>query len=769
MDVFPVDIDYTVVDEKPWIRIFCIDERGERNILYDDSFRPYCYVRGGTEEVGAMLKSSSFVTGIEKADKKLLRKEIEVCKVFTKLPEDVPKIRNLGLQTYDADIPFYKRYILDTGVSSFTRVDFSVEGDKVKGVRSISSASPPFKSLAFDIEVLSDKPVPDHRKDPIVAVSLFNYGFSKIITWLDTDVGNVVKVADEKELLRKFAEIVSDYNADILVGYNSDEFDFPYIEGRARVLGLDLKFNGFNIRVKGTGRRMSDINGKIHVDIYNFIRNIYSVYNLKTETLKLDAVASEMLGEKKDEFDWARAKDILRDRSAAGAFCRYCLKDSSLTFKIYDRLYTLLEEISRGIGQMLQDASRMTTGAVVEHYIMRMVVKDGEVIPNKPSDFEIQDRLRRVNVGAFVYQPSPGLYSDIGIVDFRSLYPSIIISHNICPSTIKHDGDHTVYRSREEMFGLIPSILSSVLDARIDAKSKLKFEPDNRILKARVSVLKLIANGFFGYLGYYNARWYCFECAGSILSLGRDYINTVIESAEKSGFKVIYADTDSAFLSGISKEQMSRLLGGINSSLPPPMELELQGVYKRALFVNVKNREKGAKKKYALCDQEGNLVVKGFQTVRRDWAVIAKEAQYEVLRRILVEGDPEGALSYIKQVIDEIRSMGIPLEKMTIFTKLHKEVESYKQTGRHVSAVLSSGVKFSAGEMVRYVIVKGRQEETVSQRSMLFDIAKENKIQYDPDYYINQQVIPSVLSIFEVIGLTEADITGKKNVSLDEF
>ncbi|MCW1293979.1 MAG: DNA-directed DNA polymerase [Candidatus Parvarchaeota archaeon] len=769
MEVFPVDIDYTVVDEKPWIRIFCIDVKGERSILYDDSFRPYCYVKGSVEEVKALLKDSSFVTGIEKAEKKLLRKDIEVCRVFTKLPEDVPKIRNLGLQTYDADIPFYKRYILDTGISSFTRVDFSTEGDKIRGVRSIADSSPPFKQLAFDIEVLSDKPTPDPRKDPVVAISLFNYSFSRIITWLDTDIKEAVKVADEKELLMKFAEIVSDYNPDVLIGYNSDEFDLPYIEGRARALGLDLRFNGFNIKVKGTSRKMSEINGKVHVDIYNFIRNIYAVYNLKTETLKLDAVANEMLGEKKDEFDWTKVKDILRDRSIAGSFCRYCLKDSSLTFKIYDRLYALLEEISRGIGQMLQDVSRMTTGAVVEHYIMRMVVKENEVIPNKPSDFEVQDRLRRINVGAFVYQPRPGMYQDVGIVDFRSLYPSIIISHNICPSTIKHDGEHTVYKSKEEVFGLIPSILSSVLNARIDAKSRLKFEPENNTLRARVSVLKLIANGFFGYLGYYNARWYCFECAGSILSLGREYVNKVIDAAEKGGFKVIYADTDSAFLSDISKEQMDRFLSGINSSLPPPMELELQGMYRRALFVSVKGKEKGAKKKYALYDQSGNLIVKGFQTVRRDWALIAKESQYEVLRKILAENDPDGALNYIKQVISDIRSLKVPLEKMVIFTKLHKEAGSYKQMGRHVSAALSSGVKFSAGEMVKYIIIKGRQEETVSQRSILFDIARENNMQYDPDYYINQQVIPAVLPIFEVIGFSEADITGKKNVSLDKF
>ena len=769
MEVFPVDIDYVVVDERPLVRIFGINENNERSILYDDSFAPYCYVLGSKEEVEKALKGSSFVVSIEKVNKKLLRKEVEVCKVFTKLPEDVPKIRSMGLQTYDADIPFYKRYILDKGISSFTKVDFSVEGDRVRGIKSISESSPPFKSLAFDIEVISDRPMPDYRKDPIVVISLFNYGFNRIITWLDTDVDGIVKVGDEKELLRKFAEIVSDYNPDILVGYNSDEFDMPYIESRARALGIDLKFNGFNIKVKGTNRRLSDINGKIHIDIYNFIRNIYAVYNLKTDTLKLDAVAAEMLGEKKDDFDWSKVKNILKDRSTAGAFCRYCLKDSSLTFKIYERLYDLLEEISKGIGQLLQDVSRMTTGAIVEHYIMKMTVKENEVIPNKPSEFEVQDRLKRINIGAFVYQPSPGMYSDIGIVDFRSLYPSIVVSHNICPSTIIHDGGNVSYKPKSNVFGLIPSILSSVLNARIDAKTKLKYEPNNSSLKARVSVLKLIANGFFGYLGYYNARWYCFECAGSILSLGRGYVNGVIERAERGGFKVIYADTDSAFLSNISKEQMEKLLSEINSTLPNPMELELQGVYKRALFVSAKGKEKGAKKKYALCDQNGNLIVKGFQTVRRDWAFIAKETQYEVLRRVLVENDTKGALDYVKNVIDDIRSSKVPLEKMAILTRLHKDASSYAQTGRHVSAALSSGVKFSAGDTVKYIITKGRQGETVSQRSILFDIAKENNMQYDSEYYINQQVIPSVLQIFEVLGLSEGDITGKKNLSLNDF
>ncbi len=770
MELFPIDVDYTVVDGKPLIRMFGLTSSGERKLLYDDSFRPYCYVEAEQAVLEEAITGLSFVDEIQSIKMTRLGNPISIYKVFTRLPEDVPKLRQLNLKTYDADIPFYKRYLLDNKMGSSSRVKLDVDGDRIKRIINAESGNPPLKSIAIDIETYSKRTFPDPKIDPIIAISLSNYDTKKCFTWLDASGEGVEKVDDERALLFKVAAFISDNGFNTIVGYNSDSFDLPYIKQRADILGIRPLFNNFEIKVKGERRRIADINGTIHIDILNFIRNIYAIYNLKTEVLTLREVAAEVIGDHKGEFDWNIVDNVFKDSAVASSLCEYCIQDSYITFKLYDRMYNLLGELNKLVGQTLGDISRMTTGAFVEHLIMRKVVELGEVIPNKPSDFEVNDRLKKINVGAFVFQPKPGLYADVAVVDFRSLYPSIIVSHNICPSTLKGTGSEVEFIDREERLGFIPNTLDEVLRLRADAKAKLKADSENKRLNARVTVLKLIANGFYGYLGYYNARWYCFDCAGRITALGRDYVHSVIKQAGEKGAEVIYADTDSAF---IHKEGVSSFIeefaAGVNKSLPHPMELEVQGVYTRALFVSGKTSGRGAKKKYALCDERGKLTIKGFQSVRRDWAIIAKEAQRNVLKKLLVDTDEKGAVDYVRDTIKNIKSGNVPLDKLVIFTRLHKAMSSYKQTGRHVSAASKSGLSFSSGDTIKYIITKGRPGESISSRSVLIDIAKRGGIKYDPDYYVNQQVIPSVIQILSVLGYKEEDLTGKVNNSLQSF
>lgn len=770
LGLFPIDADYVVIDGKSVVRIFGLTENGERRILYDDSFSPYCYVDSEKSKIESIFSGMSFIDRIEEIELNKLGKRIKLCKVFTKLPEDIPKVRQLNLKTYDADIPFYKRYLLDRGLGTSHRVKFQIDGDRIKNITKVEAGNPPLKSIALDIETYSKRAFPDPKADPILAISLVGNKVRRCFTWLNADGDDIEKVADEKDLIIKVAGFISDNGFNTIVGYNSDRFDLPYIKQRAEVLGIKALFSGFEIKVRGERTKISEINGSIHIDILDFIRNLYAVYNLKTEVLSLREVASEILGEKKGEFNWDYVENVFSDSKLAGALCSYCTNDSYLTFRLYENLYNLIGELNKLVGQTLADVSRMTTGAVVEHLLMRKAIELGELIPNKPSEFEINDRMHRINEGAFVFQPKPGLYEDIGVVDFRSLYPSIIVSHNICPSTIYFGEGKAAFLKKEERLGFIPRTVDEVIRLRSEAKQRLKVDKENPWLKARVMVLKLIANGFYGYLGYYNARWYCFECAGEVTALGREYVHSVISKAENEGANVVYADTDSAF---VHKPQIDdfivKFVSEINKTLPYPMELEQQGIYKRAIFVSTKAKEKGAKKKYALCDEEGHLTIKGFQSVRRDWAGVAKETQIEVLRKILVENNKEGALIYVKEVIRKIKAGEIPLEKLVILTRLHKDLASYHQTGRHVAAATKSGLEFSSGDTIKYIITKGRPGESVSARSVLFDIAKKEKIKYDPDYYINQQIIPSTMQILGVLGYSEDELASRRNENLTNF
>ncbi len=771
VEIFPLDVDYVVLEGRPVVRIFGLTQDGEMKVLYDNEFKPYCYALSDKATMERLTQGLSFVDGVADTEKSILGKSVRMSKIVTRLPEDVPKIKQLGVRTFEADIPFYKRYMLDKQIGSSTRTTFELDGDNIKSIVSSEPANPPIKAAAIDIETFSRRNFSDPKTDPIVAISIVGYSIRKCITWLDVDDGDFIKVKDEAGLLEEFSRFVTEHDVNTLIGYNSDSFDMPYIRTRADLLGVKLQLKGFDLKIKGERRRVAEINGMAHVDILNFIRNIYAVYNLKTEVLTLREVAQEVLGEAKGEFDWNRAEDMFNSRKTATVLCNYCIQDSNITFKLYNRLSPLIVEFNKLVGQTLSDVSRMTTGAMVEHLIMKKAITLNEAIPNRPSDFEVSGRLRRINVGAFVFQPKPGLYGNVAVVDFRSLYPSIIISHNICPSTISVENGESRFLGKDVRVGLVPRVLEEIVRLRFEAKDRLKLDKGDQELTAKVMVLKLVANGFYGYLGYYNARWYCFDCAGAVTSLGRKYIKQTIDEAEAEGFSVIYGDTDSTFLQSdtMTLGSVNAFLSRINESLPKPMELELQDMYSSAIFVASKSGEKGLKKKYALCDTNGNVLIKGFQSVRRDWAVIAKEVQKKVLKMVLADKDIDGAISYVRSVVKDVKSGSMDLDKLSIYTRLHKDIGSYRQAGRHVSAAEKSGRSFSSGDTIKYIISKGKPGESISGRSVLFDIAKQNGIRYDPDYYVNSQIIPSVIQIFNVLGYKEDDITGVSSNSLSNF
>jgi len=160
---------------------------------------------------------------------------------------------------------------------------------------------------------------------------------------------------------------------------------------------------------------------------------------------------------------------------------------------------------------------------------------------------------------------------------------------------------------------------------------------------------------------------------------GRFYIKRVIQKAQDAGFKVLYSDTDSVFLTldGKTKEDSEKFAEKINAELPGLMELEYEGFYPSGIFVSAKFGPYGAKKKYALIAEDGNLKIKGFETVRRNWSFIAKEVQENVLNIILREHDKEKALEYVKKVIHDIRERKVPLDKVIIHTQLQKEILDY--------------------------------------------------------------------------------------------
>ncbi|HLD57423.1 MAG TPA: DNA-directed DNA polymerase, partial [archaeon] len=592
LEVCIIGSDYVMEDGKPVIHLWGKTKKGETVLILDKVFRPYFYVetRQGFEVAKALPDGMGWIVPekVETVEKKLYGKQKNVVKVVLTSPTDVPRFKS-GLEradsvraTYEYNIAYYKRYLIDKGVvplnwimvngkglETLPHTDFVVE---LEGLSQLPQTDyPKTKVLTFDTEVMET----DGEKRVVIVSFNSNYGFKKNLVVGRLEKKNVECFEDERGLLERFIQILKGGEYDIICGYNTDGFDFPLLF--ERVKKHNLKFDvGFQGRepifvMKGAISSFA-IPGKIHIDLYNFVENIVS-QNLATEVLSLNRVAKELVGEGKKRVEWIELKQAW-ESGDKGKLVDHCEKDAELTIKLANVLVPQIFELSRVAGQIPFDTSRMTYSQLVEWLFIRKSHIVGELVPNRPSYEEIKVRqLTQAYVGGYVYTPKSGLHHNIALFDFKSLYPSIIISHNISPETLNcgccsTPEDRNVIskdknRVPEESYyfcinhkGFIPEVIENLLAKRIEINKELKIldrdSPQYKELYNRQHALKILANASYGYFGYPGSRWFSTICAKSITAWGRHYIKKVIELAEKE-YKVIYGDTDSVFVN-IEKE-----------------------------------------------------------------------------------------------------------------------------------------------------------------------------------------------------------------------
>jgi DNA polymerase elongation subunit (family B) len=805
---YPLDITYRVEDNKAKILLFGRTAAGQQLCVIDSGFEPYFYVLLRNENnaedfcdkvVKISVEENERISKVIKAEvveKKILGRKRKAVKVFVEIPPDVPVIRNV-IKEWDMiesinefDIHFTRRYLIDKGIAPLTLVE--AEGEFVnlkskvpcfnaKNVEQASSDSiKEPKILAFDIETYNPTgKAYEPEKYPIIMLAFYGKDFKKVITWkrFKTKEDYIEFVDGEIELLNRFKEIIEKQKPDIVTGYYSDGFDFPYIIARAKKYKIDLDL-GLDYSLLKPKRGKSDsvqLTGIIHIDVFKFVKKSLG-RSLDTDSYSLDNVSAEILGEKKIEVEIENlAKVWDKENEKLEEFCKYNLKDADLTYRLCLRLLPNIEEMVKIVGLPIYDVNRMAFSQLVEWYIIKQTKDFNEIVLNKPHYEEISERRQHRYKGAFVFEPKPGLYKDIVVFDFRSLYPTIITSHNIGPSTLncgccKVDGLFAPTEEKKYWFcskkkGFLPVILEDLITRRMRIKEMMKDKKDV-MLEARSQSLKLLANAFYGYLGFFGARWYCFECAESVTAYGRHYIHKVIDAAKEDDFEIIYGDTDSIFLNLKDKEKEDALnfVERINMDLPGIMELEYEGFYPSGIFVSAKEGEFGAKKKYALIDEKGNIKITGFETVRRNWSFIAKEVQEEVLNIVLKEQAPEEAMVYTKGVIRDIKNKKIENKKVIIFTQIQKPLSEYTAIGPHVAVarrLAARGEDVGPGYMIKFIVTEG--SGIIRDRAKIPDEVEEGN--YDADYYINNQIIPSVERIFNVLGYTKDDLMESKDQS----
>jgi DNA polymerase I len=817
MEMQIIDVDYILVDEKPIIRIFGNTESGEHVCGFYDGYAPYFYAQG--DDVPKLLEGNTQVRSVKKVKKRLAMGYQEprgVWKITIINPAKTPEIRDYlnsrGMRTFEADVLFKYRFMADLGLTGLGWLKVSDHaGTSTNTVRSektiqIKEMKPikkeidaPLRVVAFDIECVPNQSgaVPEASRDPIVMISLVfsdPYKGRKSMVMTTRSGKGLTSCESETEMFENFMDIMEGYDPDIITGYNINNFDIPYLLERMSKNGIRPAFGRCRQKTVNSRKLMSRFNtsivGRVIVDSFEIIKKDFSLMRYS-----LDFVSDRLLGESKIPVKISEIEKLWRGSdSDLERLSEYCLKDSMLAMNLLKKLrltdkYIALSKVS---GTLLQDTLNGGETSRIENYLLREFNREGFVLPCKPSQENVSERdsARKEELkGGFVLEPEKGLHSNVLVLDFKSMYPSIIRTFNICPTTLitgkpvqgaieTPSGSKFVPKSVME--GIIPKILEGMMKRRQAVQRKYKSEKDparKEVYFAEQWALKIMSNAFYGYLGYSRARVYDLAIANSITSSGRNMILKTKDTIEKDGFKVVYGDTDSVMVK-VSVDEMEeikkigeKISKKLTDMLPGLMELEFEKVFKRFLPLT--------KKRYIAWKfeptEEGwkdSIEMKGIETVRRDWCELVGDSIRDVIDIIIKKSDTKQAIIYFKDTARKLVRGEIDIQKLVITKTMTKVPRSYAGMQPHIELVKkiqsrSPGESPGIGDRIGYVIVKGLG--LLSKRAEDPNYVIDNGLQIDSKYYIDNQLLPPLERIFGALKISKSELLGNgKQIGLFE-
>ncbi|OMJ22245.1 DNA polymerase delta catalytic subunit [Smittium culicis] len=744
---------------------------------------------------------------------------------------DIPGVGSYASQTFESNLEYVIRFLVDmklvgSGWLELAAGKYKIRSDAEKKTHcqleveicytNIISHEPiqewsrvaPLRILSFDIECAGRKGVfPEPQHDPVIQIAgmitrqgddrpfvrtLFTLGECSPI------VGSqVICCQTEEILLAKFAEFIQISDPDVLIGYNIVNFDLPYLIERADHLGVTsgsflgrvketksvIKEARFSSKAYGTrDRKDINIDGRVQLDILQAILRDY-----KLRSYSLNSVSAHFLGEQKEDVPHNIITELQNGtndtRRRLGV---YCLKDSYLPQRLMDKLMLLVNymEMARvtGIpfnylltrGQQIRVISQLYRSAVLQDFVIpAMDVERG----SGTDQYE----------GAIVIEPMRGYYDvPIATLDFASLYPSIMIAHNLCYTTLVSrvaierlklvEGEDYIITPTNDCFiatkkrkGLLPYILEQLLLARKTAKRDMAKETDPfkiQVLNGRQLALKVVANSVYGFTGATIGRLPCLQISASVTSYGRMMIEATKSSVEEEFTKekgydhdaiVIYGDTDSVMVKfGTEDLKESMRLGKIAADLiterfVSPIKLEFEKVYFPYLLIN--------KKRYAglywtKAEKYDKLDTKGIETVRRDNCPLVQALVEKCLRLMLIDRNVEGAVTFAKQSISDLLQNKVDLSQLIITKALSKTDYAGKQAHVELAERMrkrDAGSAPQVGDRVAYVITKASKGAAAYEKAEDPIYVLNNGLPIDTKYYLENQLVKPLTRIFEPI------------------
>ena len=558
----------------------CLDDAGEYRLLRVTDFMPSCFVEGDT------VPESTVVPTKAEYKRMLSSRDISCRRPFYRLyfrnSRDMESFsRERSGRCYMADIPQVTAFLSESGADHVGWIRVNRTSSELRVRRSeiipvpdrIPLSSP--RVMAFDIEVRSSDsgmPQPYRIADTVEMISVVVFGDVYKVYIMHTmknpfgiDGATDIMFDDEVGLVTGFFDLVGKEDPTVLTGFNVYGFDLHYLVSRLRLRLIEIPDVSRGvpgsidlIRVDWTsgayGSNSYDrlvVGGRVILDMYLYFRR------MKLDRYSLNSVSEKFLGEGKNDMPYARMAAAFEsgDIDVLKEVAEYCIQDSVLVMRLFDKVQMWIDacEISKitrcGMEEIYTRGEQMK---MVSQCVAECAKRDIVLQPQLPPEWKQFE-------GAFVLDPVKGVYDGCSILDFQSLYPSIIIAYNICPSTYVRSG-RTIgadavnivdsHRFRKEPVGLLPGMIQRILDERKAVKDLMKVMSDRSsveyiVLDRRQNALKICANSVYGMMGFKNSRYFGhLGCAESVTTVGRLLLVDIVDKIQNSyPVKVVYGDS----------------------------------------------------------------------------------------------------------------------------------------------------------------------------------------------------------------------------------
>lgn len=750
---------YRVRAGRPVVQLFGRLQDGPPFLVEDGRERPYFFVR--EKDRAALPRGAAELSPTDLRD---LAGE-PVVRVSVAVPSEVPPLRErlaaAGVECLEADVRFSYRYLIDRDIRAGVAIRGPSEtrdGLVVFRDPEVTPAevTPSLTAVSLDIET-------SLRSDLVFSVALVGAGVEEVHLLAKEPVAGAVVHPDERALLAAVVARLRELDPDLLLGWNVVDFDLRVLAARCRACGVPFLIGRTDEELSFvrdqtfTRQGRAEVPGRIVLDGGGLVRDA-----IRLPDYRLETVARAVLG---------RGKRIDADAPDAGreiqrlyhedlpALVAYNLEDARLVPEILAKEGLLALTIERSLlSGMPLDRVGASIASLDRLYLPRLR-RAGAVAPSVAAD-----RKQAAVAGGAVLDSIPGLFRNVAVLDFKSLYPSLIRTFQLDPlahARAAQAGAEPIVAPNGARFARSGAILPGLIDDFMASRERAKQRGDRHADQA----IKIMMNAFFGVLGASACRFFDPDIANAITRFGQQTLGWTKEALEAEGVRVLYGDTDSVFAelgeqasaaaaqaaAAALRERVEAVIAErirASYSVEPRLVLELEYVLDRFFMPRVRGGQGGSKKRYAGW-RDGKLLIVGLEAVRRDWPAVARRLQEGILERVFTDRDP---LPFVREVAERVRAGELDAELVYVKRIRKGAAERYvATTPPHVQAARKAGA--APGGVIAYVITREGPEPALPGRPLPGPI--------DREHYVEKVLRPVTDAILGELGESFAAATGE--------